>query len=109
MTYIINVPIVMSVEAVIGPGWKQWIRRLWQVQAVYAVGAIATDVIVQRPRAAMALNSPLVLLGAAIGLANLWKFRHNLSAALKSRALGRAAMIMLLCVVNENVGSAGIS
>ena len=104
VTYIINVPIVMSVESVIGPGWKQWIRRMWQVQAVYAVGAIATDVLLQRPRAAMALNSPLVLLGAAIGLANLWKFRHNLSATLKSRAIGRAAMIMLLCVVNENVG-----
>ena len=88
VTYTINVPIVMSVESVIGPGWKQWIRRMWQLQAVYAVGAIATDVLLQRPRAAMALNSPLVLLGAAIGLANLWKFRHNLSATLKSRAIG---------------------
>ena len=104
VTYTINVPIVMSVESVIGPGWKQWIRRLWQVQAVYAVGAIATDVLLQRPRAAMALNSPLVLFAAAIGLANLWKFRNNLSATLKSRAIGGAAVILLLCVVNENVG-----
>ena len=104
VTYTINVPIVMSVESVIGPGWKQWIRRMWQVQAIYAVGAIATDILLQRPRAAMALNSPLVLLGAAVGLANLWKFRNNLSATLKSRAIGLAAVIMLLCVVNENVG-----
>ena len=43
VTYTINVPIVMSVEAVIGPGWKQWIRRLWQSggRALYVPDLVA--------------------------------------------------------------------
>src|SRR6266508_844452 len=52
VTYIINVPIGLFFEALIGAGWKQSIRRVWQVQAVYAVSAIATEIVLGRPRAA---------------------------------------------------------
>ena len=103
VTYTINVPIVMFFEALLGPGWKQSVRRVWQVQAVYGLAAVVVDIVVARPRAAMALNSPLVLIGIAIGIANLWMFRHRLSATFKSPAIATAAFVMLVCVVNENL------
>jgi sigma-B regulation protein RsbU (phosphoserine phosphatase) len=104
ITYVINVPIGLFLEALIGPGWKQSVRRVWQAQAVYAVGAIATEIVLGRPRAAMGLNSPIVLIGLVIGLANLWMFRHRLSGVFKSPAIAVGAITLLLFVINENVG-----
>jgi phosphoserine phosphatase RsbU/P len=104
VTYAINVPSGMFMEALVGPGWKQSIRRVWQAQAVYAIGAIATDILLGRPRAAMALNSPLVLVGLAVEVPNLWFFRHRLGRLFKTPAIGICATVLALFVINENLG-----
>ena len=104
VTYAINVPSGMFIEALIGPGWKQSIRRVWQAQAVYAIGAIATGLLLGRPRAAMALNSPIVLVGLAIQLLNLWFLRHRLSRLFKTPAIAICATVLALFVINENLG-----
>jgi hypothetical protein len=77
---------------------------VWQVQTVYAIGAMVTDLVLGRPRAAMGLNSPFVLLGVVVALGNLWVFRHRLSRLFKSPAIGVGAIAMLLLVINENLG-----
>jgi hypothetical protein len=104
VTYGINVPIGLFVEGLVGPGWRQSVRRYWQLAAVYAVGAIVVDLALGTPGAAMPLNSPVVLLGIAIGLANVWSFRDRLSRTIKAPAIGVCGIAALLLVINENVG-----
>jgi sigma-B regulation protein RsbU (phosphoserine phosphatase) len=103
VTYIINVPIGLFFEAIIGRGWKGSVRRVWQVLAIYAAGAVVTDLVVGRPRAAMPLNSPLILIAISLALVNSWMFRDRLSPTMKSRAIGAGAIVMLFFVVNENL------
>ena len=43
VTYIINVPGGLFIEGLVGPGWKQSIRRVWQAQTLYAIVAVAID------------------------------------------------------------------
>ncbi len=104
VTYAINVPSGMFIEALVGPGWKQSIHRVWQAQAVYAIGAIATDLLLGRPRAAMPLNSPIVLVGLAVQLPNLWFLRDRLGRLFKTPAIGICATVLALFVINENLG-----
>ena len=92
-TYVINVPAWLFVEALVGPGWRQSIRRVWQVQVVYAIAAIAADLLLGRPRAAMSLNSPIVLAGLAIGLANLWFLRRRLGRLFTTPAIVAGASL----------------
>jgi sigma-B regulation protein RsbU (phosphoserine phosphatase) len=103
-TYAINVPIGLFLEGLIGPGWKHSVRRVWQVQAVYAAGAIGTDLALGRPAAAMPINSPLVLLTVAIGLANVWIFRDRLSRTFRAPVIGVGGITALVLVTNENLG-----
>ena len=78
VTYIINVPGGLFIEGLVGTGWKQSIRRVWQAQAVYAVAASAIDLAVGRPAAAMGPNSAIVLVGVIVWLTNLWIYRDRL-------------------------------
>ena len=103
VTYAINVPSGLFLEGLVGPGWKQSIRRVWQAQAVYALAAIATDLLLGRPKAAMVLNSPIVLVGLAVALPNLWFGRHRLGRVFKSPAIAMGATILALFVINENL------
>jgi sigma-B regulation protein RsbU (phosphoserine phosphatase) len=104
VTYIINVPIGLFLESLIGRGYRNSVRRIWQLLAAYAVAATVTDLLLQQPRAAMPVNSPLVLIAVLVSLANLWMFRHRLGATMKAPAIGVGALMMLLFVVNENLG-----
>jgi hypothetical protein len=69
ITYVIPLPALVLAERFIGPGWKSSIRRMIQIQLVYAAGAILFDSF-RGPGAAMILNNPLVILSAAIAWAN---------------------------------------
>ena len=103
-TYAINVPIALFIEALIGAGWWQSTRRVWQVLAVAAIGEVIVDLVVGRPRAAMPLNSPLVLISIVAGAANVWIARHRLGPQFKLSAIGAGGLIALLAVFNENIG-----
>jgi phosphoserine phosphatase RsbU/P len=103
VTYTINVPIGWFFEALFGAGWKQSIRRVWQLQAVYAAGAIAVDLALRRPGASMPLNSPIVLAGLCVALVNGWLYRDRLNPLFKTRSIAIGAAIMVLAVANENL------
>lgn len=104
VTYAINVPIGLFLESLIGTGWGRSVRRVWQIQGAYAAGAIATDLALGRPSAAMPLNPPIVLVSAAIALVNLWMFRTRLSRTLKAPVLAVGGLAALALVTNENLG-----
>jgi phosphoserine phosphatase RsbU/P len=104
VTYIINVPGGLFIEGLVGPGWKQSIRRVWQVQALYAIAAIAIDLGADRPAAAMAPNSAIVLFGVIVWLTNLWAYRDRLPPLFKSHVIAVGATVFILFVINQNVG-----
>lgn len=103
VTYVINAPIGLFVESVIGQGWKKSIRRVWQFQAVCAVVAIAGDIIQREPRAMMFLNSPIVFVGIVVALANLLFYRDRVSPMFRSRVMALGAAVLLVFVANENL------
>jgi sigma-B regulation protein RsbU (phosphoserine phosphatase) len=103
VTYVINVPVGIFIEALIGRGWKNSIRRVWQAMAVYAVAAIAGDLALGEAGAMMPLNSPLVLACVLLALAHFLFARDRLEPRFRRPAIGVAALIMLLFVLNENL------
>ena len=104
ITYIINVPGGLFFEALLGPGWKQSIRRFWQLMAVYAAAAISIDLISARPHLAMGPNRPLVLAGLAVQALNVWIYRRRLSRLFTTPVIAAAGCALLFFVTNENLG-----
>jgi sigma-B regulation protein RsbU (phosphoserine phosphatase) len=104
ITYGINVPSVLFFEALIGVGWKQSIRRVWQLQIGYTAAAIVTDLVTGRPYTAMPLNNPLVLAGLTVVAANVWLYRRRLSKLFTTPILVGCALALVLSVINENLG-----
>ncbi|HWF86947.1 MAG TPA: PP2C family protein-serine/threonine phosphatase [Vicinamibacterales bacterium] len=85
-------------------GWKRSIRRMWQVQAAYCVAAISTDLFVGRPNAAIAPNRPLVLMGVAVFVVNLWLYRRRLNRLFTTRGIAVGAAVLFCFLINENIG-----
>jgi sigma-B regulation protein RsbU (phosphoserine phosphatase) len=104
ITYGINVPTGLIFEALIGAGWKQSVRRVWQVQAVYAAAAIASGLSLGRPNAAMAVNNPLVVAGLVVLAVNVVLFRERLGRLFTTPMFIVGANLLLLFVMNENLG-----
>jgi sigma-B regulation protein RsbU (phosphoserine phosphatase) len=104
ITYSINIPTGLFFESLIGQGWKRSIRRVWQAQIVYAVGAIATDLVAGRPNVAMPLNNPIVLTSLLIQATNVWTYRHRLGTVFAAPLFGAGGITLLVTVVNENLG-----
>lgn len=102
-TYAINVPGALFFYALVGPGWKQSLRRVYQVEAAYAVAAIAIDLTARRPYAAMGPNRPIVLLGLAVVVANVLLYRDRLGRLFTRPAIVIAAFALLFFVGNENL------
>jgi len=104
ITYAINVPGGLFIEGLVGAGWNRSVRRVWQAHAIYAIGAIAIDIALRRPGAAMAPNSVLVLAGLIVWLGNLWLYRQRLSPLFKTPVIAVGATVLVLFVINQNVG-----
>jgi phosphoserine phosphatase RsbU/P len=104
ITYGINVPSGLFFEALIGVGWKNSIRRVWQLQLAYALAAIGTDLVTGRPHLAMALNNPVVLAGLAVQTANVWLYRSRLTGLFRTPIIVLGAFALVLSVINENLG-----
>src|SRR5262249_23986032 len=88
-------------------GRKSSIRRMWQLQAVYAASAILIDSLFG-PRTAMGPNSFLVILGMAVITANgsLFLFQKGAATGREARLVLAGAFFFILMVVNTNlVGS----
>jgi sigma-B regulation protein RsbU (phosphoserine phosphatase) len=104
ITYLINVPSGWFFEILIGPGWKQSVRRLWQLQAAYAVIAIAVDATVGQPGAAMAPNRPIVLAWLVVVVVNVVLYRRRLTRPFRTPIIAIGAAVLAFAVLNENLG-----
>ncbi|PYR03255.1 MAG: hypothetical protein DMF97_02410 [Acidobacteria bacterium] len=104
VTYVINVPGGLFFEALLGPGWKYSIRRVWQLQAAYAAVAISADLILGRPYAAMGPNRPIVLAGLAVQALNVWFYRRRLNALFTTPMIATGGFVLLFFVVHQNLG-----
>jgi phosphoserine phosphatase RsbU/P len=104
ITYAINVPGGLFMEGLVGAGWKRSIRRVWQAHTIYATAAIAIDLALRRPGAAMAPNSIIVLAGLIVWLGNLWRYRQRLSPLFKTPVIAVGATVLSLFVINQNIG-----
>jgi phosphoserine phosphatase RsbU/P len=104
ITYAINVPGGLFFEALIGPGWKKSIRRIWQMQALYAAAAIVIDSVTKHPYAAMRPNRPIVLVGLIVAVVNVFLYRARLSRLFTMPAIAVAALALVFFVANENLG-----
>ena len=103
ITYSINVPTGLFFEVLVGPGWLQSVRRMWQVQAVYAVVAIALSLVARNPTAAMPLNNPIVVIGLVIQAANVWWYRDRLGL-FATPIIAAGGVLLLIAVIHENLG-----
>jgi hypothetical protein len=104
ITYSINIPSGLFLESLIGPGWKQSIRRMWQLQVGYAVAAMSVDIVSGRPNVAMPLNDPLVLVTLSIQAVNLWMYRLRLGVLFKTPIIVGGTLALLLAAINQNLG-----
>jgi hypothetical protein len=104
ITYGINVPTGLFFEALVGPGWMQSVRRVWQVQAVYAVVAIALSLVVHNPTAAMPLNNPIVVIALVIQALNVWWYRARLGPLFTTSIIAVGGVALLIAVIHENLG-----
>jgi serine phosphatase RsbU (regulator of sigma subunit) len=104
ITYLIMLPGLLFTEQFFGPGWKSSIRRMWQIQMVYTVGAIVIDSLLG-PRTAMGPNSFLVILGMAVITANglLLVLRKDASIGPGVKPALAGALFFVLMVVNTNL------
>jgi sigma-B regulation protein RsbU (phosphoserine phosphatase) len=104
ITYAINIPVVLFVESLMGRGWKQSLTRLRQALTIYAAAAILYEAAFRRPGAAAALNTPLVLASLAVIAINLAIDPARRAELLRARVAVAGGLLMLVAVLNENVG-----
>ena len=105
-TYAINVPGMLFFVAVLGTGWRGTLRWVVGIEAIYAVVAIATDLILKTPGAAVGPNNAIVLGGISVGLAN-FVYRYKLGkreTLLTDPVVMTVGVLLVLFVANENLG-----
>src|SRR5262245_6935657 len=106
VTYTINVPITAFVVSLIGTGWRNSARWLLVVVSAFAVAAIGADVLTGTVGSAMRANSWLVLGTISIGLINIIYIStaRGVRTPLGDPMVIAGSVILLLFVVNENIG-----
>jgi sigma-B regulation protein RsbU (phosphoserine phosphatase) len=81
--YLVPIPAWIFAEQFLGKGWKSSIRRLWQIQVVFSILAIALSGYSHHPSAAMAANNLMAIIGILVVMANFFQPRLKLNRALK--------------------------
>jgi hypothetical protein len=106
LTYLINVPLTYSVEAIIGPGWRNSIRWISRLLIAFAIAAIVIDAALGRPGAANPANSWLVLTLVTIAIGNaLYSSRIGRArTVLSERIVVLGAAVFAVLIINENLG-----
>ena len=104
ITYLIPLPALLFTEQFFGPGWKSSIRRTAQIQAIYAVSAIAIDSLFG-PGTAIWPNGFLVILFLAVITANglLLVLQKDASIIREVRPVLAGALFFVLTAVNANL------
>jgi len=102
LTYLIPIPFALFVEELVGPGWKNSTRRVWQLFLLYA--AVVIPIEIARGDASDAFMVPyrmLVFAGLALILGRIYRPGRNASPDLK--LLRSGGIVLALFVVNENL------
>lgn len=106
ITYFIPVPFVVFLEQFMGRGWKSSIRRLWQLQALYAAVAIPLSGFRHNPWEAGGWNSSLVILIIVVIFGNLFHMLPRLAGELKVFWAG--VTIFMIFILNANLVQRGL-
>ncbi len=101
LSYLIPVPFALFVEALLGPGWKNSTRRLWQVFLAYAAMAVPIEIISGTPEAFMGPYRLLVLASLVVVMGRIYRPAQTVSTEL--RLLRTSGLVLALFVVNENL------
>ncbi len=102
LTYAMLVPAGLFVEALVGPGRHQLVRRMWQATCVYAPAAMVND-LVREPYASMWLNPPVLILTLFIQAGHLLARARAGRWTIQIRAVAAAAGIFTAVAVYETV------
>src|SRR5262245_11757455 len=106
VTYTINVPITIFVASLMGMGWRHSIRWLIAGVSVFAIIAVAIDLVSPGAGTASQANSWVVLIAIAIGLSNIiygYAVRGTRTPLTEPMVIVGGFTIVLF-VVNENAG-----
>jgi sigma-B regulation protein RsbU (phosphoserine phosphatase) len=101
LTYLTPVPAYIFFEQFIGKGWKSSIRRIWQLQIVFVIGAVSVDLFLRSPGAAMVANNVMATVGILVVGINL--FRPGLRMTRELRVLKSGIVIFGITALYENI------
>jgi sigma-B regulation protein RsbU (phosphoserine phosphatase) len=108
VTYSILVPAVLFVETLVGPGWHKLVRRAWQVLSVYAVAAIAHDLVTGRPGASIPLNAPTVLLTLLVIVPHVVALGRHGRWSIELRAVAVTLGLFTFVAIYETIARNGL-
>ena len=101
LTYLLPVVTFLFTEHFLGAGWRSSIRRVWQGHLVFAVGAVAVDLVTRTPQASVTVSSVVVILEMGVVLANLvagtFRIDHEV------RIVRRALVVLVVSIANDNL------
>ncbi|HEY1307816.1 MAG TPA: PP2C family protein-serine/threonine phosphatase [Vicinamibacterales bacterium] len=108
ITYTILVPATLFIESIVGPGRYALLRRTWQALAIAGGVAILIDLLT-RPRTAIDINPPLVVLSF---VSWLWHLRAATRATTgpwshEVRAVVAAGAVLAVAALFETIFGAG--
>ena len=104
ITYVVPVPLMLFVRAV-SPEWRRFSTRVAAMLAVFAVGAVAADVILQRPNAARLPNNLLAV--ALLVVLLVWIFRRGLPPTRELRVVRIGVVAFAVTAVADNLRGVG--
>jgi hypothetical protein len=101
LTYLTPAPAYIFFEQFVGKGWKSSIRRIWQLQIVFAMLAALADLILRSPGAAMIANNVMATVGILIVGINF--FRPSLQMTRELGVLKSGIVIFGITALYDNI------
>jgi sigma-B regulation protein RsbU (phosphoserine phosphatase) len=94
LSYLTPVPVWIFFEQFIGKGWKSSIRRLWQIQIIFVIGAVSVGLILRSPDAAKEANNVMSIVGILVAGSNIFRPGLGMTRELLLLKYGGAAWAM---------------
>jgi phosphoserine phosphatase RsbU/P len=101
LTYLIPIPFTLFVAELVGPGWRNSTRRVWQIFLLYAAVAIPAEIVRGTPGAFSEPYRLFVLVSLVFVLGRI--YRPGPPASADVRLLRGSGVMLALFVVNENL------
>ncbi len=100
-TYLLPMLAMIFAEEFFGPGHRASVRRAWQVQLVYAVVAIAIDVVSAQPLAAVGPNPFFTIIWMMVVLINL--FTGGFQVDREIRIVRSGLVLLVVLIIHDNL------